>query len=172
MCSTTRCRFAQNDFLGKEEIVAIRNTIGAVLFLPAFLSGSSSAIQQASSIRHVTIVATDYAYQVPPVVPSGMTAFRFVNRGTHPHEVQLFRFLPSVSAKAARAYLVAGNVPDSAADSSGSVLIALPEVTAQEEVLIPLVRGERYALMCEFRDDPSKPKHTMLGMVALLEVRP
>jgi len=152
--------------------MVIRSTIGAVLFLPAFLSDSPLAIQQASSIRHVTIVATDYAYKVPAVVPSGMTAFRFVNRGTHPHEVQLFRFLPSVNAKAARAYLVAGNVPDSAADPSGSVLIAFPGVTAHEEVLIPLVRGERYALMCEFRDAPAKPKHTTLGMVALLEVRP
>ena len=152
--------------------MVIRSTIGAVLFLPAFLSDSPGAIQQASSIHHVTIVATDYAYQVPMVVPSGMTAFQFVNRGTHPHEVQLFRFLPSVSAKAARAYLIAGNVPDSAADPSGSVLIAFPGVTAHEAVLVPLVRGERYALMCEFRDAPAKPRHTMLGMVALLEVRP
>ena len=151
--------------------MVIRGMIGAVLFLPAFLSDSPLGIQQASSIRHVTIVATDYAYQVPAVVPSGITAFRFVNRGTYAHEVQLFRFLPSVSAKAARAYLVAGNVPDSAADPSGSVLIAYPGVTAHEEVLIPLVRGERYALMCEFRDAPAKPKHTTLGMVALLEVR-
>jgi hypothetical protein len=156
----------------REEIMVIRSTIGAVLFLPAFLSDSPMAIQQASSVHHVAIVATDYAYQVPAVVPSGMTAFRFVNRGTHPHEVQLFRFLPSVSAKVARAYLVAGNVPDSAADPSGSVLIAFPGVTAHEEVLVPLVRGERYALMCEFRDAPAKPKHTTLGMVALLEVRP
>jgi len=152
--------------------MVIRSTIGAVLFLPAFLSDSPGAIQQASSIHHVTIVATDYAYQVPMVVPSGMTAFQFVNRGTHPHEVQLFRFLPSVSAKAARAYLIAGNVPDSAADPSGSVLIAFPGVTAHEAVLVPLVSGERYALMCEFRDAPAKPRHTMLGMVALLEVRP
>jgi hypothetical protein len=150
----------------------LRSPIVAVLFLSALLSESSSRSQDASSIRHVTIVATDYAYQVPAVVPSGMTAFRFVNRGTHPHEVQLFRFLPTVSAKVARAYLVAGNVPDSAADPSGSVLIAYPGVTAHEEVLIPLVRGERYALMCEFRDAPAKPKHTTLGMVTLLEVRP
>jgi len=104
-------------------------------------------------------------------VPPGMTAFRFVNRGTHPHEVQLFRFLPSVTARTARAYLAAGAVPDSAADASGSVLIAFPGVTAHEEVLVSLATGERYALMCEFRDGPTKPKHTMLGMVALLEVR-
>ena len=151
--------------------MVIRSTIGAALFLSALLTDSPSRFQQGSSIRHVTIVATDYAYQVPAVVPSGMTAFRFVNRGTHPHEVQLFRFLPSVSARAARAYLAAGNVPDSAADPSGSVLIAYPGVAAHEQVLIQLVRGERYALMCEFRDAPAKPKHTTLGMVALLEVR-
>ena len=151
--------------------MVIRSTVGAALFLSALLTDSPSRFQQASSIRHVTIVATDYAYQVPAVVPSGMTAFRFVNRGTHPHEVQLFRFLPSVSAKAARAYLASGNVPDSAADPSGSVLIAYPGVTAHEEVLIQLVRGEVYGLICGFRDAPTKPKHATLGMVTLLEVR-
>jgi hypothetical protein len=142
-----------------------------VLLLPALLSGSPSSFQQAASLRHVTIVATDYAYRAPASVPSGLTAFRFVNRGTHPHELQLFRFLPNVTAQRARAYLAAGSVPDSAADPSGSVLIALPGVTAHEEVLVSLAPGERYGLMCEFRDAPTKPKHTMLGMVALLEVR-
>jgi hypothetical protein len=140
------------------------------LLLPALLAGSP-LFQQSASLHHVTIVATDYAYRVPASVPPGMTAFRFVNRGTHPHEVQLFRFLPSVTAPMARAYLAAGAVPDSAADASGSVLIAFPGVTAHEEVLVSLAAGERYALMCEFRDGPTKPKHTALGMVALLEVR-
>jgi len=128
-------------------------------------------LKQPGPLRHVTIVATDYAYRVPASVPPGMTAFRFINQGTHPHEVQLFRFLPSVTAQTARAYLAAGAVPDSAADASGSVLIALPGVTAHEEVLVSLAPGERYGLMCEFRDAPAKPKHTTLGMVALLEVR-
>jgi hypothetical protein len=141
------------------------------LVLPALLAGAPSLFQQTSPLRHVTIVATDYAYRVPKSVPAGMTAFRFVNRGTHPHEVQLFRFLANVTAMKARAYLAAGAVPDSAADASGSVLIAFPGVTAHEEVLVSLAPGERYGLMCEFRDAPTKPKHTMLGMVALLEVR-
>jgi hypothetical protein len=44
-------------------------------------------------------------------------------------------------------------------------------VTAREEVLVNLAPGERYALVCEFRDAPTKPKHATLGMVALLEVR-
>ena len=137
------------------------------LVFPNFLVES----QQTTALHHVDIVATDYAYVAPTSVPAGMTAFRLVNHGSHPHEVQLFRFKPGVSAGTARAYLVSGNVPDSAADESGGVLIAFPGVTAHEELLVTLVRGERYALMCQFRDGPGKPQHTALGMVALLEVR-
>ncbi|HEX9605866.1 MAG TPA: hypothetical protein VF962_01425 [Gemmatimonadaceae bacterium] len=152
--------------------MVVGHRVRIVLLLPALLSGPASLLKQTAPLRHVTIVATDYAYRVPASVPPGMTAFRFVNRGTHLHELQLFRFRPDVTAQRARAYLAAGTVPDSAADASGSVLIAFPGVTAHEEVLVSLVAGERYALMCEFRDAPTKPKHTALGMVALLEVRP
>ena len=147
----------------------MRMEIGAALILFTLFPDARAILHQ--QMRQVTIVAKDYAYVVPQSVPAGMTAFRFVNRGTHPHEVQLFRFKPGVSAKAARAYLAAGNVPDSAADPSGSVLIAFAGVTAHEEVLVSLAHGERYALMCEFRDGPNMPKHSALGMVALLEVR-
>jgi len=149
----------------------MRSTIGALMILSAVRPYAPATFQPQASLRHVTIVATDYAYVVPQTVPAGLTAFRFVNRGTHPHEVQLFRFNANVSVQQARAYMVAGNVPDSAADPSGSVLIAFPGVTAHEEVMVQLVRGEHYALMCQFRDAPEKPRHTALGMVALLEVR-
>jgi hypothetical protein len=145
--------------------------IGMILVICALLSSERSTTGQQPSLRHVTIVAKDYAYVVPASIPAGMTAFRFVNRGAHPHEVQLFRFNRGVSAQQARAYLAGGSVPDSVADPSGSVLIAFAGVTAREEVLVQLVRGERYALVCEFRDAPTKPKHATLGMVALLEVR-
>jgi hypothetical protein len=119
----------------------------------------------------VTIEATEYAFRVPATLPPGLTAFRFVNRGKVAHEVQLFRFDKRVDAKTARSYLAAGDAPDSAADPSGSVLIAFPGVTAHEEVLVQLERGELYALICGFRDAPDKPKHASLGMTALIEVR-
>ena len=122
-------------------------------------------------LRHVTIEARDYAFRAPATLTAGLTAFRFVNKGTVPHEVQLFRFARGVSKEAAQTYLLAGDAPDSAADPSGSVLIAYAGVTAREEILVSLERGERYALICGFRDAPGKPKHATLGMVALLEVR-
>lgn len=139
------------------------------LLAAAFLSAPSPVTS--APLSHVDIVATDYAYRAPATLPAGLTAFQFVNRGTVPHELQLFRFLPSVTTAAARSALTHGRVPDAMADPSGSVLIALPGITAHEQVLIDLRRGERYALVCEFQDEPSKPKHSTMGMVALLEVR-
>jgi hypothetical protein len=145
--------------------------IGIAIFtLTALVAEDGSLHSGNPPLRHITIEARDYAFRAPATVTRGLTAFRFVNHGTVPHEVQLFRFAPGVSRAAAQAYLLAGDAPDSAADPSGSVLIAFAGITAREEILVPLERGERYALVCGFRDAPGKPKHATLGMVALLEV--
>jgi hypothetical protein len=146
---------------------AIPIVVGSLM---ALLVVDGSPRTSSPQLRHVTIEATDYAFRAPATLAPGLTAFRFVNHGTVPHEVQLFRFARGVKKESAQAYLLAGDVPDSAADPSGSVLIAYAGVTAREETLVSLERGERYALICGFRDAPGKPKHATLGMVALLEV--
>jgi hypothetical protein len=121
--------------------------------------------------RDVTIVAREYSFTVPPTLMPGLTTFHFVNRGKVTHEVQLFRFNPGVGGAAARDWVKSGNVPDSVADRSGSVLIAAPGDSVREGLTVRLVSGERYALLCQFRDAPDKPRHTSLGMFGVLEVR-
>jgi len=124
-----------------------------------------------AALREVTIEAHEYAFVVPATVPAGLTAFRFVNRGAKTHEVQFFRFNRGIDARTARGYLGATDVPDSVADSSGSVLIAGPGASARERILVQLERGELYALVCAFRDAPGQPRHQTMGMVGLVEVR-
>lgn len=141
------------------------------LLLAASLLTAGAPRTQAPSLRHVTITASDYAFIVPADVPAGLTAFHFVNRGTVAHEVQFFRFNRGLASTAARRYLVQGHVPDSVADRSGSVLIAAPGDSVREALLVELRRGERYALLCQFRDSAGKPRHSQLGMVGLIEVR-
>jgi uncharacterized cupredoxin-like copper-binding protein len=119
----------------------------------------------------VTIVAREYSFTVPAFVMPGLTTFHFVNRGKFTHEVQLFRFNQGTSASAARDWVASGNVPDSVADRSGSVLIAAPGDSVREGLTVRLVSGERYALLCQFRDAPDKPRHTSLGMFGVIEVR-
>jgi hypothetical protein len=123
------------------------------------------------SSRHVTIEAVDYAYRAPATVPPGPTVFTFVNHGRVPHEMQLFRFNPDISAAMARRYLATGIVPDSVADNSGGVLIAPPGGRTREGLYVELVAGEQYALMCQFRDSAGKPMHSTIGMAALVQVR-
>ena len=125
---------------------------------------------RATRIHDAEIEAVDYAYRAPTVVDPGLVAFQFTNHGKVPHEVQIFRFRAGTTVETANRYLQTGSVPDSAADASGSVLIANPGLTAPERVLIQAVPGELYALMCQFRDSAGKPQHASLGMVALVRV--
>ena len=41
----------------------------------------------------------------------------------------------------------------------------------REALYVDLRAGERYALICQFRDQAGAPQHAQRGMVALLEVR-
>lgn len=125
---------------------------------------------RAASFHDAKIEAVDYAYRAPAVVDPGLVAFQFTNHGTVAHEVQIFRFRSGTTVELANRYLQTGSVPDSAADASGSVLIANAGLTAPERVLIQAVPGELYALMCQFRDAAGKPQHSSLGMVALVRV--
>lgn len=147
-----------------------RAQTGLAMTLTAVLMSTAMA-WPAPPLRDVTITARDYAFSIPASLPAGLTAFHFVNRGTVPHEVQFFRFNLGLSLNAARGYLAAGSVPDSVADRSGSVLIAPPGDSVREAILVRLRPGERYALLCQFRDSTGKPRHTQLGMVGLIEVR-
>jgi len=120
--------------------------------------------------RRVVIEARDYSFRAPDRLPPGDAVFQFVNRGTVQHEVQFFRFRPSISAALATHMMTIDSIPDSATDPSGSVLIAMPGQVAHERIAVTLARGEMYGYLCEFRDAPGKPVHTTLGMFALLRI--
>jgi starvation-inducible outer membrane lipoprotein len=139
--------------------------LSLVLAAAISLSGCRPA-----NIHDAEIEAVDYAYRAPAVVDPGLVAFHFTNHGKVAHEVQIFRFRQGTTVELANRYLQTGSVPDSAADASGSVLIANPGLTAPERILVQAVPGELYALMCQFRDSTGKPQHASLGMVALVRV--
>lgn len=120
--------------------------------------------------RTVEIHAKDYRFVAPATLPSGNTTFRFINDGTVLHEVQLFQFRKGTSPEAAARLLAAGPVPDSAYQGSGAVLITAPGTAAREQVVVPLGHGDVYGLLCEFRNADSLPRHSAMGMWAVLRV--
>jgi hypothetical protein len=140
-----------------------RGICSATLTLLAVLACSTAP-------RTVDIHAKNYAFSAPATLPAGPTLFRLINDGTVLHEVQLFRFRGGISADSAKALLSAGPLPQSAYDISGSVLITSPGTSSRERVLATLSPGDVYGLLCEFRDGDSLPRHSTMGMWAVLRV--
>jgi hypothetical protein len=135
-----------------------------------FLVGLLSSLACTEASRTVEIHGKDYAFVAPATLPSGNTTFRFINDGSVLHEVQLFQFRKGTSPEAAATLLAAGPLPDSAYESSGAVLITPPGTAAREQVIIPLGHGGVYGLLCEFRNADSLPRHSAMGMWAVLRV--
>ena len=140
-------------------------SIGVLTLVTVALSCHSNP-----AMREIDVHATDYAFRVPRTVAPGLAAFRLVNDGNVWHEIQLFRFRPTVTAESATRFLAADSIPDEARDSTGGVLIAGAQSATDQRLLTSLTHGELYGLICDFRNAPSQPRHAKLGMFALVRV--
>lgn len=118
----------------------------------------------------VQVVGRNYSYGVPPVLHAGRVGFQFVNLGTVTHEFQIFRFTHGVSADSALRMLAADAIPDAAAERSGAILVGAAGDTVRQLLLDSLQVGDVYGLLCEFRDSAEAPKHSTLGMYAVVRV--
>ena len=126
--------------------------------------------QSAAPYARVQVIATNYAFTLPRTLPPGPTAFQFINRGTVRHEFQIFRFSRGISPDSAGRMLATDNIPDTAAESQGGILVGMPGDTVRQQLLDTLRSGDVYGLLCEFRDSTNAPKHSHLGMFAVVRV--
>lgn len=120
---------------------------------------AAAAAPAAPNMVHVT--ATDYAFQAPDTLPSGVTTFRLMNAGKEPHHVVLIKksmadFQKVNPAGPLPADLVAVGGPNAAA----------PGGTA--EATLDLTPGS-YTMVC-FIPAPDGKMHLMKGMARALEV--
>ena len=142
---------------------------GQRLALASWL-GLLLACRQPVPYTLVRIIGRNYAYGVPPVLRPGPTAFQFINQGSVTHEFQIFRFSPGIPADSALRMLAADDTPDDAAESSGGILVATAGDTVRQLLFDELRPGDVYGLLCEFRDSTGTPKHSRLGMYAVVRV--
>ena len=52
---------------------------------------ASAASDSVSTPHEVTVIARNYAYQMPDTLASGLTTFHLLNKGTEPHHLMLYR---------------------------------------------------------------------------------
>jgi hypothetical protein len=123
----------------------------------------------------VRVIATDYALQAPDSVPAGIAQLAFENRGRVPHEVVVGLLRPGAGIpemmEAGRHGLRLHDAPEHyLAGAPFGALFAWPGETSPARLTVELLRGQRYALLCTFRDSVGAPQHVALGMVRILSV--
>jgi hypothetical protein len=122
-------------------------------------------------VHRVTVAGTDYAFQAPDTLSGGRTAISFQNQGRVPHELAMGRLKPGITLDQVLERLRSGGDPQEFLDAMIGVLIASPGQSSGGELLVDLVPGRTYAIVCQFRDGEGQPPHLVLGMHKGLAVR-
>ncbi len=146
----------------------MRGFIHLTAFCLAFsLRGAGEQATSARAPLQVAIVGSDYAFlQVPTTLPGGETLFAFENRGKVRHELSLALLKPGVGLQDVLNQFVEGGRRRDLYETSIGVLLAFPSDTAGGRLLVRLIPGRNYALLCSLRDTPDAQPHVMLGMIS------
>lgn len=146
--------------IGRTSIAAL-----GALALAGLLGGASPRhTPPASPPAEYTIVASDYAFQLPGNIRAGSAAFAFENRGAVYHEVTIARLRRGVTTDSAAWAVTHGVSRRELVDGQAALLIGAPSDPPGPKLLLELERGRTYLVSCVLRDAPGKPQHVMLGM--------
>lgn len=113
------------------------------------------------SFNEVTVVGTDYAFEMADTLPPGPTVFVLENRGAVRHEMGMGLLKEGLTMEEAFAAEESG---EDALEASVGFLYADAEEQSLRRLLVDLQPGRRYGLVCFLRDHPDAPQHTDLGI--------
>lgn len=120
-----------------------------------------------SDAAQVTIVGDDYAFLHPPTtLPAGLTLFSFQNRGRVRHEMVVGLLKPGVSVQDYLSVVMQLGRRRDLLESTIGLLMATPADTSGGRLLVWLIPGRSYIVVCTLRDKPDAQPHAMLGMIS------
>lgn len=117
----------------------------------------------------VTVIATDYAFQLPDSLPSGMTTLRLENRGSEPHEVVLVKIPDGRTLADVQKALASEGEHWIEKQLEGGPAAVIPGQAATSVTL--MLSPGRYAVACGVPGKDRTP-HVMKGMLKSLIVTP
>ena len=116
----------------------------------------------------LTIVASEYAFEVPEEIPAGTVSIRLENTGQEPHHAQLARLNDGVTMDQFMAALQAGETEALALISlEGGPGVVAPGTTSTATT--SNLRPGQYVVLC-FVGDPEGVPHLAHGMIATINV--
>jgi hypothetical protein len=132
-------------------------------------SGFLSAPLPAQAPRPVEIIGLDYAFRGRDTIPAGPVSLSFLNQGAVRHEMVLYILN---EGRTLADYLKAATAQErQGLGRPVGLVLAEPGKPALARMVVDLVKGESYVLLCNLRDAPDKPPHNILGMGKALIVR-
>jgi hypothetical protein len=147
-------------FMTTAVLTAMAVGAGAPAVAPIATAGADSA-----PAEHVTIVATDYAFQAPDSIPAGVVNIHLVDHGQAPHQAWLIRLADGKTPKDALGALSKGQMPPWMV-SLGGPNAAMPGGEADGTLL--LAPGS-YMIVCLI-PNAKGVVHVALGMSRALRV--
>lgn len=142
--------------------IALSIALGSLL-----ITGESAS----NPLNQVTVVATDYAFQLPAELPAGATAFRLTNNGKQFHELNVTLLKHGVTIDQFVGALKKGQPVSPMMEGSIGVLFADPGNSSPSQLTTQLLPGRDYAVICNFQDNPKAPQHFAIGMYKSLHVQ-
>lgn len=136
------------------------------------LAVTSCSAKQATPERHVVeVVGTDYAFQVPSDVRAGPTIFQFVNRGKVRHELNVFMLKRGTTLQQYLDRRKQKKPAQDLIDGPVGVLFAEPGRRSNAGLATDLIAGREYVAICVFKDQPTGPAHSDMGMYSSIRVQ-
>jgi hypothetical protein len=113
----------------------------------------------------IEVIANDYAFSPLPVrIGAGPTIFSFSNHGTVQHEMSIGRLKSGAAVEdLVKVSKEGGKLRDLIARSVG-ILIAGAGKSPDGRLMVDLIPGETYIVLCNLKDTPEAPPHMTLGM--------
>jgi uncharacterized cupredoxin-like copper-binding protein len=136
-------------------MIAIKTVAAVALATAAAAVGAVNAV-----VKDVTIVARDYAFEIPDTLQSGYTRFTLKNLGPELHHVQMMRLEEGKTLKDVFTALQAGGPPPAWAKDVGGPNTPVPGGESRTSLVL---KPGRYGIICFIPSPDGKP-HVMKGM--------
>jgi hypothetical protein len=148
-------------------VVAVTFVLAAFQYAPSGLATQPTVHAADATPPVIDVMASDYAFEAPDVLPSGLVTVRLMNHGQEPHHAQLLRLNDGVSFDQFAAAL----------QSEGEGALRMTTISGGPGAVDPLKSSEvtldlspgSYALAC-FITSPDGVPHLAKGMLKPLTV--
>jgi hypothetical protein len=140
----------------------------AGLLIPLVCAGTSHSLHGQTpgpTAQVIEVIANDYAFSpLPGRIEAGPTIFTFANKGTVQHEMSIGRLRDGATLDDLLKVSREGGRLRDLMERSVGILIAGGGKSPDGRLLVDLISGQTYVLLCNLKDRPDSPPHMTLGM--------